>query len=187
MADPLNTEPTIPSLIQWYVMKDLKRSNALFPAYKVLREKHLEVFTPMQWKIRTKHGIRIREQVPFIPDLLFIHAAKEIIDPFVEKIPTLQYRYVRGGYKEGMTVSDAAMNKFIYAVNSSPQAEYFKPSEITPEYIGSSIRIIGGPLNGYIGHLLKIRGSKKKRLLVKIPDLITAAIEVKTEFIQIIK
>lgn len=190
MDNPSNTKQTFPSLkqvIRWYVMRDLKRSNTLSPAYKVLREKHLEVFTPMQWKIRTRNRVKIREQAPFIPDLLFVHASKKNIDPFVEKIPTLQYRYVRGGYKEEMTVKDAAMNKFICAVNTSSHAEYFKPSEITPQYIGSNIRIIGGPLNGYTGHLLKVRGSRKRRLLVEIPDLITAAIEVKPEFIQILE
>ncbi len=174
--------------IKWYVMRDLKRTNALSPAYKVLRTKHLEVFTPMQWKIRNKKGIIIREQVPFLPDLLFVHASKETLNPFVERIPTLQYRYVRGGrYKEGMIVSDTAMSKFIYAVNSSHQTEYFTPSELTSEDIGSHIRIVEGPLNGYTGHLLNVRKSGKKKLLVEIPNLLAAAIEIEPKYIQIIK
>ncbi len=169
-------------------MRDLKRSNTLYPAYKFLRTMHLEVFTPMQWKVTNKKGIMIREQVPFLPDLLFVHASKEILNPFVDRIPTLQYRYVRGGrYKEGMIVSETAMNKFIYAVTSSPQAEYFTPSELTPKNIGSHIRIVGGPLNGYTGHLLNIRKSGKERLLVEIPNLLTAAIEIEPEYIQVIK
>jgi transcription antitermination factor NusG len=174
--------------IKWYVMRDLKRSNTLSPAYKVLSEKHLEVFTPLQWRVRNKKGIMIREQVPFLPDLLFVHASREILNPFVDTIPTLQYRYVRGGkYKEGMIVSDTAMNRFIYAVKSSPQTEYFTPSELTPENIGSHIRIVEGPLNGYTGHLLNVRKSGKKKLLVEIPNLLTAAIEIEPEYIQIIK
>ena len=31
----------------WYAMRDLKRSNALLPAYKQLSQAGMEVFTPM--------------------------------------------------------------------------------------------------------------------------------------------
>ena len=59
--------------MHWYVMRDLKRPNAKLPAYKQLSDEHLEVFTPMQWRLKLKNGKRIREEVPFMQDLLFIH------------------------------------------------------------------------------------------------------------------
>ena len=37
--------------MHWYVMRDLKRSNAKLPAYKQLSDEHIEVFTPMQWRL----------------------------------------------------------------------------------------------------------------------------------------
>ena len=58
--------------MHWYVMRDLKRPNAKLPAYKQLSDEHLEVFTPMQWRLKLKNGKRIREEVPFMQDLLFI-------------------------------------------------------------------------------------------------------------------
>lgn len=33
----------------------------------------------------------------FMQDLLFIHDTREVLDLFVRKIPTLQYRYQKGG------------------------------------------------------------------------------------------
>ena len=48
------------------------------------------------------------------------------------------------------------------------------------------IRIIGGKLDGYIGTLLTTRGSKHKRLLVKLPMFLAASVEVEPEFIQLI-
>ena len=36
---------------QWFVMRDLKRNNAKLPAYKMLSEMKIEIFTPMKWKI----------------------------------------------------------------------------------------------------------------------------------------
>ena len=47
--------------MHWYVMRDLKRPNAKLPAYKQLSDEHLEVFTPMQWRLKLKNVKRIRE------------------------------------------------------------------------------------------------------------------------------
>lgn len=48
------------------------------------------------------------------------------------------------------------------------------------------IRIVGGTLSGYEGYLQSTRGSKVKRLLVEIPSLLTAAVEVAPEYIQLL-
>ena len=53
--------------------------------------------------------------------------------------------------------------------------------------VGRSVRIIGGPLDGYEGRLQKLQGSRTKRLLVELPGLITAAVEVQPEFIMLLK
>ena len=46
---------------------------------------------------------------------------------------------------------------------------------------GRMIRIEGGPLDGYEGRLLSIRGARVKRLIVEIPGLLVAAVEVDPE------
>lgn len=48
------------------------------------------------------------------------------------------------------------------------------------------IRIIGGPLHGYEGSLVSVRGTTVKRLLVELPMLLAAAVEVEPEFIQLL-
>ncbi|EEC95409.1 hypothetical protein PRABACTJOHN_03209 [Parabacteroides johnsonii DSM 18315] len=58
---------------------------------------------------------------------------------------------------------------------------------MTPEMRNRKIRIIGGQLDGYTGTLVTIRGSKTKRLLVELPTLLAASIEVEAEYIQLIK
>lgn len=92
--------------MRWYVMRDLKRANAKVPAYKLLEEMKMEVFVPMKWHLVTRKGMRIREEVPFIQDLLFVHETQNNLDAVVEKIPTLQYRWLRGTWREPMTVAD---------------------------------------------------------------------------------
>ena len=144
----------------WYVMRDLKRANAKLPAYKQLLNEHFEVFTPMKEQLSVHGGKRTREEVPFIQDLLFVHDTQEAIDPFVEKYPTIQYRFQKGGgYKNPMTVADADMERFIHAVSVSKNPKYYLPGELTPSMCGRHIRIVGGPLDGYEGKLLTVRGS----------------------------
>lgn len=172
--------------VQWFVMRDLKRSNAKRPAYRLLQENGIEVFVPMKQKCVTSPGRKKIISVPAIPDLLFAHAAMEELDPIVAKTKTLQYRIPRNCNRQPMTVKDSEMQRFIKALESSKDPEYYVPEEITPEMCSRKIRIIGGILNGYEGFLLTVRGSKSKRLLVNIRDLFAVSVEVSPEMIQFI-
>lgn len=167
-------------------MRDLKRTNAKQPAYRLLAEQQIEVFTPMKWTLVTSRGKKVRKEVPFLQDLVFVHDTREKIDPIVAKCPTLQYRFLRKTYRKPMTVPTSEMERFIHAVISSESPRYYLPEEITPEMYRRKIRIVGGPLDGYEGSLLTMRGSKVKRLLVELPNLLTAGVEVSPEYIQIV-
>lgn len=167
-------------------MRDLKRSNAKLPAYKQLEENGMEVFTPMKWRIAIRRGKRIREKIPAISDLLFVHDRRSAIDTWVAQIPTLQYRYLRGGYCQPMTVQTKEMDQFIHAVQNSEDPCYYQPGELTSAMCGRMIRIIGGPLDGYEGHLLTVRGSRKRRLIVELSALLSVGVEVNPEYIQLL-
>ena len=79
------------------------------------------------------------------------------------------------------------MDYFMKAVETSESPQYFRPEDITPEMRKRKIRIIGGPLDGYEGHLITVRGSKVKRLLVELPALLAATVEVEPDFICLVK
>ena len=83
--------------VRWYALRDLKRPNALMPAYKQLSDGHFQVFTPMRWALSTKGGKTERKLVPVMQDLLFVHAPLSLIGPMVQRIKTLQFRFDRGG------------------------------------------------------------------------------------------
>ena len=171
----------------WFVMRDLKRANAKMPAYKLLMEKEIEVFTPMHTVLKVVKGRQQKVQEPFVRDLLFVHDTRAAIDPIVEVTPTLQYRYERGkGYKVPMVVRDAEMNRFILAVTASKSTKYYTPGELSPNMIGRNVRISGGPLEGYAGKLLKINGSRTKRLLVQLEGILSAGVEVDAQYIELL-
>lgn len=171
---------TVDDEMQWFVMRDLKRSNAKLPAYKQLDEAGFRVFTPMTSKVVLQYGKRIRVQVPFVQDLLFVYSDKASLDRVVKRTETLQYRYLRGaGYCTPMTVATDEMERFIRAVTFLKTPQYYQPDEITPDMYGVKVRMIcEGPFNGVEGTLLKVRGSGKKRLLIKLHGVLAASVEV---------
>ena len=173
---------------QWFVMRDLKRRNANSLAVHELAEAGIEVFTPMTQMVMTIGGRRQRRDVPVIQDLLFVHETKAVLDPYVEMSATLQYRYLLGkSINEPMTVREEEMNRFIFAVNRSESTLYYKPGELTREMHGKRVRIVGGILDSFEGCLLSVKGMRKRRLLIELPTLITAAVEVQPEFIQLVR
>lgn len=175
------------TLPQWFVMRDLKRSNAKQPAYKLLNELSIKCFTPMVWKVAVSKGKRILKKMPFMQDLLFVYDSRRVLDPIVERIATLQYRFVKGGKRMPMTVRTEDMDRFIKAVSTIEHPNFYTPEEIKPSMIGKKVRIVGGPLDGYVGNLQKVQGSKVKHLFVELPNVLTAAVEVDPEYIQVLK
>lgn len=172
---------------QWFVLRDFRKWNAKAPAYKTLPKLGIKCFTPMHWIMTVRRNIRSREYVPVIQNLLFAYDTKKILDPIVAKDGSLQYQFRRGsGSGTPMTVPDFDMERFINAVNNDPTPIYLTIDELTSDMYGRDIIINGGPMNGYQGKLLKVQGSKKKRLIVAIPRFIAAAVEVSPEFIHFV-
>lgn len=174
--------------MNWWVLRDLKRPNARKPAYRQLEEACFEVFVPMKKVLVMRQGRRCREQVPVIRDLLFVHSTRELLDEEVENTPTLQYRYITGAaYRTPMTVRKAEMQRFIRAVESScSDPIYYTMEEISPDKYGREVQIVGGNLDGYTGRLLRVQGSRARRLIVELPGFFAAGVEVRPEYVQFV-
>ena len=172
--------------LQWFAMRDLKRRHAKLPAYKLFENLKVQYFTPMVHRLVVVKGKRIDQEVPFMQDLLFVKDTREHLDLIVESTPKLQYRYKIGVQHTPIIVPTAEMERFIYAVESSENPKFYALNEVTPEMKNREIRIIGGKLDGYTGTLVTTRGSKVKRLLVELPSLLAASVEVEAEYIQLI-
>lgn len=169
-------------------MRDLKRANSNTPAYRQLAEQGFEVFTPLHRVVRTVGGRRQWREQPVVGDLLFVNSTRAELDPVVESTPTLQYRFMRGRPAgEPMTVRDEEMERFIQAVSAQgANPRFYAPGEITPDMMGRTVRIIGGLLDNVEARMLSIRGTRRRRILISIPDLITASVEVSPDLIEII-
>jgi transcription antitermination factor NusG len=172
----------------WYALRDLKRSNAIQPAFKLLTELGIEVFTPTQWRLVVRNGKKVRREVAVMHDLLFAYDTRKNLDPIIAKTETLQYRYKRGGkYCEPIIVPEDDMNRFINAVRAAEEPKYYSVDEISSLNCGKQIRIVGGQLDGQEGKLLTVRGSKVKRLVIELKNLLAVSVEIKDEYIQLMQ
>ena len=177
---------TEPEEKRWYVLRDLKRPNARERAWQTLSGMGFEVFTPMRWESVTKGGHKTRVQIPVIPDMVFVKAEREALDKIVIATSTLQYRFVRGGRSIPMTIRTADMEAFMRVAGCGEDVTFYRPGDITPAMLKRRIRIVGGPFDGVEGRLLTVRGSARRRLVVDIPDLLTASVEVSPDYIQLL-
>ncbi len=82
-----------------------------------------------------------------------------------------------------MTVPDSEMEYFINVVSHDSTPIYYSLDELTPDMVGKEIIVNGRPLNDNRGELVKIQGSRKRRLIVEIKGFI-AAVEVHPDYIQ---
>lgn len=172
---------------QWFAMRDLKRANALMPAYKQLREAGIEVFTPMTTRFTVKEGKRVKHEEPAIRDLLFVNESRTNLDPIVAKTPTLQYRFKRGGKQgEAIVIPDDDMLRFIGVVQAADTPKFYSAEEVTPLMCGRKIRMVGGALDGYEGILQTVRGSKTKHLIITLPTLIAVSVDINDEFVEVL-
>jgi len=174
----MNTEETVTTIVsqnerlKWFFMCDQKRRNALRPAYKMLEENGVDVFTPMVIRIVGKGKSKKVRKVPLFTDILFVHSTEEKIDPIVAKTPTLHYRFKKGGkYREHIVVSDDDMQRFIYAVEHAEIKEFFSIDALPKNLIGGNVIIHGGPLDGYTAILKKMQGSKRKRVFIELRNM----------------
>lgn len=172
----------------WFVMRDFKPWNAKNPAYKTIGNLGIRYFTPMHWieTVNTK-GRKESVYIPVVPNLLFVNECRSILDPVVEKTARFQYLFRRGsGQATPMTIPEDEMERFITAVGTDESPVYFNEGELTPDKIGKNVLVTGGSLEGYKGNLLKTRGTKRNRLIVRIRNFLAAAVEVTPDCIQVL-
>lgn len=170
----------------WYVMRDLKRANALKPAYMHMAEAGFRVYTPMVWKLVSKGGEKERKFTPAVHGLLFIESDRSTLDPYVDQIPTLQYQFARGAVRTPMEIDSTEMERFIAATTDMANPIYLTPDEILPSMIGKRVEITDGPLKGLQTNLTNVKGRQKKRIFVAIPGVITATVEIDNKYFKLL-
>jgi ribosomal protein L24 len=142
----------------------------------------------MCYRIETIKGHKVRRLLPAITELVFVHATSKAINDFKIHSKETIYWLTKplGEHREKITVPDKAMEDFIRITQQNEQAvTYFQPDELSL-HKGDHIIIHSGPFDGVEGTLLKIKGKREKQIIVSIPNIVSAAVSIKPEMVELI-
>ena len=173
--------------ILWFAMSSPYRRELKAKAF--LESKNIECFVPMRYEVvERKSGIKRRELVPAIHNLIFVHTTREIIRQLKYGVDFLQYRtFPHNGKNVPIIVPDKQMLQFI-AVTESHNEEliYLRPDELQAEK-GQRVRIHGGTFDGIEGVLVKIQGKRRRRVVVEIEGVAGIVLaEISPDLIEIL-
>lgn len=173
--------------IVWFAMSAPYRRE--LKAKERLEGMGIESFVPMTKAIVERRGIKRRETVPAIHNLIFVHTTKNIIKQAKQGIEYLQYRTKPcNGKNTPIIVPDREMEQFITITNARmEEITYLQPDEIDIKK-GTRVRIHGGTFNGTEGIFVKIKGKRNRRVVVLIEGLAAVAInaELSPDIIEIL-
>lgn len=174
-------------LVRWYVMSAPYRNE--LRAREELQGKGMECFVPMRYTIVEKSGIKKRQHVPAIHNLIFVHAPLAQIQEFKRQKGIIQY-YVKpsrsGGPSEKLWVPDEQMRRFIAVCERGDDSlRYISPDDvhIAP---GTRVRVHGGPFDGFEGHFVKVAGRRNRQLVVSVANVVAASLSVSADLVEVI-
>lgn len=81
-----------------------------------------------------------------------------------------------------LIVPEDQMDAFIKAVEASKNPLFISQDDIDMRK-GTRVRIVKGPLSGFEGIVIKVKGAKAKRFIVEIPNTLAVAVEVSPNMI----
>jgi transcription antitermination factor NusG len=172
--------------IRWYVIGSVTRGRELRIRDELRRDEH-ECFVPLQYEVRTLRGQRQRILVPAVSGLIFVRGTfEEVRDAVRFRHDGLYIRKSTFSNKEDyLSVSEHEMRNFIAVTEQAGEnITYYNPDEIQLQ-VGDKIRVNGGLYDGREGVILRIKGKRRRQLVVSIPGVIYAAVEMEPELIEL--
>ena len=174
--------------VKWYIMHSYKNEAR---AEKMLADNgEIEYFIPKEPVIRIRHGEKRIEMVPVITSLIFLHASQKDIVNFKKNIYNdLQFMACKGqdGIVRYLTVRDKEMANFLLMYNQSDKKiTYMRPEEINITK-GQRVKIHGGAMDTMEGLFVKVAHKRSRQIVVIIPDVFAASVEVEPQFIEVLK
>lgn len=147
----------------------------------------LEAFVPLKYVVKTVRGQKQRALVPALSKLLFVKGTLEEVKDYIQHAHYVVFirKSTFSNKEKYLTVSTKAMEDFIAVTeNREEQVTYFRPEEISLQE-GDQIRIKGGLYDGREGIIMRIKGKRNKHLVVQIPGMLLAAVELSPEMIEL--
>lgn len=150
------------------------------------RQYGLESFVPLQYVMKKIHGQKQRALVPAITRLIFIKGTLDEVKDYILHAHYVVFirKSTFSNKEDYLTVPTKAMEDFIAVTeNHEEHVTYFRPEEISLQE-GDKIIIKDGLYEGREGVIMRIKGKRNKHLVVQIPGMIVAAVEMAPEMVE---
>ena len=173
--------------VRWYVIGSVTRGRELKIRDELRRDEH-ECFVPLQYEVRKVGGQRRRIMVPAITGLIFLRGTLEDVRETIRfRSDGLFIRKSTFSNKEDyLSVSEHDMRNFIaLSEQAGEKITYYNPDEIHLQ-VGDKIRVNGGMFDGREGVIMRIKGKRRRQLVVSIPGIVYAAVELEPELLELI-
>ena len=147
----------------------------------------LEAFVPLTYVVRTHKGQKHRALIPAITQLLFVKGTLDEVKDYIRNAHYIVYirKSTFSNKEEYLTVPTRAMENFIAVTeNHEERVTYFRPDEISLQE-GDRIRIKSGLYEGREGVIMRVKGKRNRHLVVQIPGMLIAAVELSPEMIEL--
>ena len=172
---------------QWFAMRATYKREMVAKEY--LEGKGIEVFVPLKTEIKVIRGIKRKVTVPAINSLIFVYAQKEQIQQAKFGVDYLQYLTRKlDGRNVPTIVPDYQMEQFRAVVEDDTiDKTYFAPGDINLEN-GTSVKIHGGPLDGFKGVLMKVDGRRRKQFFLEVGGVLSLTYELRNyDLLEVVK
>lgn len=149
------------------------------------RQRGLEAFVPLVYQVKTHKKQKYRALVPALPGLMFIKGTENEVKDYMNKshFPVYMRKSTFTNKEEFLTIPTQAMENFIAVTEKNEEhITYFRPEEISLQ-AGDRIIVKGGLYDGREGIIMRIKGKRNKHLVVQIPGVLIAAVELKPELV----
>ena len=174
--------------IKWYVLGAVSRGQEL-KIRDELRRESLDCFVPLSYQIKEVKGQRKRLLVPAIAGLMFIRGELDALKELLRyhKQGLFLRKSTFSNHEEYLTVSDRDMQNFIaFTEQAGEHIRYYSPEEIQLRP-GDKIRVNGGMFDGREGVIQRIKGHRRKHLIVSIPGVVFAAVELTPDLVEFVE
>lgn len=148
----------------------------------------LQSFVPLKYEVKNVRGREQRQLVPALSRYIFVRGTLDEVQDYISNAHYVIYiqRSTFSSHKEFLTVPTKAMEDFIAVTEHHEEhVTYFSPQEIRLN-VGDQIRVKGGIYDGREGVIMRIKGKRNRHLVVQIPGILIAAIEMSPEMIEFI-
>ncbi len=171
--------------ICWYAMSAIYRSELKVKEY--LDSRNIECYIPMTEVLKTRRGRKIKETVPAVCNLIFVHSTSDIINDVKIYQPRLQFKtMVIDGRNERIKVPDAQMEAFIKASSDKDIVkQYIDPSSLNLR-AGQRVKVTLSNGTEVVGVIISHK-KNKKRVVINAGNVIALTFDGSDKSIEILE